>query len=57
MDIKKPVQKKPKNPFEKSVFDEGWEVVEIKSGVKQVIIEKEEKTDGGSSNTASVSKQ
>lgn len=57
MDIKKPVQKKPKNPFEKSVFDEGWEVVEIKSGVKQIIIEKEEKENVESNNTASISKQ
>lgn len=35
-------KKESKNPFEKSVFDEGWEVIEIKSGVKQEILEKEE---------------
>ena len=36
-------KKESKNPFQRSVFDEGWETVEIKSGVKQVILEKEEK--------------
>lgn len=58
MDIKEPIKKnKTNNPFEKSVFDEGWEVVEIKSGVKQILIEKEEKKDGKSDNTTSISKQ
>lgn len=36
-------KKESKNPFDKSVFDEGWEAVEIKSGVKQVILEKDKK--------------
>ena len=34
-------KKESKNPFEKSVFDEDWEVVEIKFGVKQEILEKD----------------
>lgn len=35
-------KKETRNPFAKGVFDEGWEEVEIKQGVKQVVIEKEE---------------
>jgi len=36
-------KKESKNPFDKSVFDEGWETVEIKSGAKQEILEKDNK--------------
>jgi hypothetical protein len=51
-------QWKTKNPFEKAVVDEGWEIVEIKSGVKQIKIEKKTgEKDGKSNSNRNVSKQ
>jgi hypothetical protein len=50
-------KKETRNPFEKGVFDEGWEEVEIKQGVKQVVIEKEEeKKDGSAKDNKRISK-
>lgn len=46
-----------KNPFENAVKDEEWEVVEIKTGVKQVKIEKEEVEDGKTDSNRNISKQ
>ena len=48
-----------KNPFEKAVLDEEWEVVEIKTGVKQIVIEKEnkDKDNGKTSDNRNVSEQ
>ena len=46
-----------KNPFQNAVKDEGWEIVEIKTGVKQIKIEKEESKDGKTDSNRNVSKQ
>ena len=48
-----------KNPFDKAILDEGWEVIEIKTGVKQILIEKEkkDKENGKTKDNRNVSKQ
>lgn len=46
-----------KNPFQEAVKDEEWEIVEIKTGVKQIKIEKEEPKDGKTDSNRNVSEQ
>jgi len=53
---KQVVNTKSKNPFENAVIDEGWEVIEIKHGVKQIIIEEEEVKDDKTSSNRNLSK-
>jgi len=46
---------KSKNPFSKFVVDEGWEEIQIKSGVKQINEELEERKNEQSNDTTNIS--